>query len=171
MASTVASLFTALLPHQGQRHTDWSDGTSSPEYKIKNGLLWWQTAWTVPPSGCGSHDTKARTAQCIVALREWEHTAEQKSVHKERFTLRSRCFFVFLFFSSTTKKKEREKNPYWVHTVRHGSRSMFGYANKAGVWLPCHNVIPPPSAGGVPSACLVWSKASPWKPWQRWHMG
>lgn len=33
MVGTVASLFTALLPHQGQRHTDWSDGTSSPEYK------------------------------------------------------------------------------------------------------------------------------------------
>lgn len=33
MASTVASLFTALPPHQGQRHTQRSDGTSSPEYQ------------------------------------------------------------------------------------------------------------------------------------------
>lgn len=170
MASTVASLFTALLPHQGQRHTDWSDGTSSPEYKIKNGLLWWQTAWTVPPSGCGSHDTRLGLLSAL-SLSGNGNTRLNKSQCTKKDLHSVLVVFLFFCFFPQPPKKKRAKTPYWVHTVRHGSRSMFGYANKAGVWLPCHNVIPPPSAGGVPSACLVWSKASPWKPWQRWHMG
>lgn len=48
---------------------------------------------------------QARTAQCTVALREWEHTAEQKSEHKEWFTLRSRWGFFFL----NDQKKKRVK--------------------------------------------------------------
>ncbi len=52
-------------------------------------------------------------------------------------------------------------NVYWTNTVCCSPWFMFGYVNEVGVWLPSHNVIPPPSTGGVPSTCLVWRKASP----------
>lgn len=60
---------------------------------------------------------QARTAQRIVALREWEHTAEQKSEHKEWFTLRSR----WGFFSSTTKKKKKRESKTPTEYILYGT--------------------------------------------------
>lgn len=59
---------------------------------------------------------RGRTAQCNVAVREWEHTAEQKSLHTGRFTLRSSYFF-----SSTTKERKKSLlSEYILYGTVHG---------------------------------------------------
>lgn len=121
MASTVASLFTALLPHQGQRHTDWSDGTSSPEYKIKNGLLWWQTAWTVPPSGCGSHDTRLGLLSALSLSGNGNTRLNKSQCTKKDLHSVLVVFLFFCFFPQPPKKRERKPpTEYILYGTVHG---------------------------------------------------